>query len=154
MQENVAPRCETLKKLAYERGYQREWCELLGKLLDNIVNNIGRRRNRFVHDYWTTAEGELERLDKRARLESQGADMGKGLVFETWHKHLPEEVTNLTVEVTKAIIFVQMARSDVLNRSGRGPLPEPTSLGKMAALIVPPAPPPPEPSKPPPPPQS
>lgn len=136
MVENVAPRCEALKKLSYERGYQPEWCELFEKLMDNVVK-LASERNRFVHDFWAVSEGSLERLDKRARFESLGAGFGKKLVFETWHKHLPREVDELCVRVATTILLIQVARKDVLNVSGRGPLPEPTLLSKLRDMIVP-----------------
>ena len=134
MADNVAPRCETIKKLAYEKGFQDEWCETLGAGLDNILN-LARSRNRFVHDYWAVQEGQLERLDKRALVKSKGAKLGKELVFETWHKHLPEEVSDLSVKVAQAIVFIQVARLDAQSEHGV-PLQEPTMLKRMGYAIA------------------
>lgn len=111
--EVIAQRCEMIKRLTFTRKMQEELRDSLTSLMDKIGQDIGKRRNRFVHDGWQIAEGLATRLDKRVFIRKPKSFSAAKLEYETRYDYTPEQVEDLCWEVSVASVCVSAAISDL-----------------------------------------
>ncbi len=135
--DNAAARCRMLQNLAMEASPTDEWRDVFLALMKRLLKDQGPKRNRYVHDYWTVASGTLERMDRRASVKSAQAHQPRKLVFNTWQATPPEEVENLTVDLTITALALQTAIADLTTWKREGRLPGRALLIQMGLVRVP-----------------
>ena len=62
--DTAAARCKMLKNFAHEGPPGEEWRGAFDRLMNCLLDDEGPKRNRYIHDYWTSASGKLERMDR------------------------------------------------------------------------------------------
>lgn len=132
---NVASRCRLLRLLAFEADLPDEWRKVFLALLDRIGAQ-GERRNRYVHDYWTVADGTLEKMDRRASVRKAQAGEAPQLMFNTWQATPPGDVNNLSADLTLTALCLQTAIADLTTWKREGQLEGRAMLLQMGLARV------------------
>ena len=109
----VAPRCEMMRKLVYEKPRDVEWIGLFVNLMNLISQDLASKRNRFVHDYWSFTEGTLKRLDRRANISRAQSRTPIALAWDTEHVTAPDEVDLLRGRIEDASFRLHCAQRDL-----------------------------------------
>ena len=118
---NVASRCRLLRLLIVEATMPDDWRDAFLALLKRIGAQ-GEMRNRYVHDYWTLAEGTLEMMDRRAFVRTPQGQEAPHLVFNTWQATPPGDVHNLCVDLTLTALCLQTSIADLTTWRREGQL--------------------------------
>lgn len=95
--ENIATRCEMLKKLLHTERLPSKWTAWVEGLLNRTANELAPLRNRFIHDSWGMSKTGFLRIDKRAKVGKVQSRQRPKLTYKTEHPTSVEDVYKLTM---------------------------------------------------------
>ncbi len=93
--ENIASRCEMLKKLLHVEDLPPDWLGWVVGLLDRSANELAPQRNRLMHDLWWFESGTAVRTDQRAKVARTQSFQNATLSYNTKHLVTNDEIMRL-----------------------------------------------------------
>jgi hypothetical protein len=101
--ENVASRCEIVKRLLVLHLPSSDFREWLVALLDRIARELAPLRNRYIHDNWISRQMRSVRVDKRAKIIRKESRAKPSVQFDAHTATSGADVERLTRAVTAAV---------------------------------------------------
>ena len=126
---DVASRCRLIKSLTYAYpNVPQTWRNDVGTLCNRISNDLGQKRNRYIHDVWVEDVSAMKKIDRRAKIIKPQSFKDPTLKFNTEERLTVDDIDELAIKIIIASTAVATARFDMEALLNEGQFPESPQL--------------------------
>lgn len=111
--EKPDARIAVIKRLFVHFDVEIEWRRWAESLFNRVVTELGPLRNRYVHDRWVLRNGEMETVDKRAKIRKVQSREPDKLVFDNSKVTTVDKVDRLRDYIDTVIVGLNFMQLDL-----------------------------------------
>lgn len=125
---DVSGRCRLIKSLSYAIDAPQNWRDDVATLANRISNDLGPKRNRYIHDVWVEDRTAMKKIDRRAKVIRAQSFQAPQLRFDTHERLTVDDIDTLAVKIIHDATNLATMRFDLESWQQHGIFPSEPQL--------------------------